>query len=107
MDGFVCDVAQRAADADAVVIPQIAADLADDHGNGIGTEFDTDGVVKVVNGFHKTDAADLEEVVHIFVTVCKAFDHAQNEAEISLDVLFPGKTVALFDAGKQFCFFIF
>ena len=36
LQGFIGGIAQAAADADGVVIPQIAADFADDHRHGIG-----------------------------------------------------------------------
>ena len=47
-----------------------------DHGYGIGTEFYVERAVKVINGLYQSDAADLEEVVHIFAAGMKAFDDA-------------------------------
>src|SRR5690606_28797455 len=47
---LVGDVPQAAADPDGVVVPQVAADLAYNHGHGVGGELDVLAQVKVVDG---------------------------------------------------------
>ncbi len=76
MDCLVGGVAQGAADADGVVVAQIAADFPDDHRDSVSGKFYTHGGVKIVNGFDQADAADLKKVVHIFMVAGKALDNA-------------------------------
>lgn len=46
------------------------------HGDCIGRKFYADFWVEVVNGFNKADAADLEQVVYVFIAASETFDDA-------------------------------
>ena len=76
IEGFICGVPEGAADADGVVVTQIAAYLAKDHGYRIGGKFYILGNIEIVNGFDKADAADLKEIIDIFLASGKTLDHA-------------------------------
>ena len=39
--------------------------------------------IKIVDGFDEADAADLKEIVHVFVVSRETLDHAQDKAQIS------------------------
>ena len=60
IDGFVCSIAKRAAYPDRVVVPQIPADLTDDHGNRVSRKFHVQCCIEIVNCLHQPDAANLE-----------------------------------------------
>ena len=75
VDGLVGCVPEGAADPDGVVVPQIAPDLAQDHGNRIGRKTDILGNIKIVNGLDQADASDLKQVIHIFIAAGKTLDH--------------------------------
>ena len=76
MDCLVCGVPKGATYTDGVVVAQIASDFSDNHGNGIGGEFDSYVRVKIVNGLNETDTANLKQIIHIFVISGKALDDA-------------------------------
>lgn len=44
------------------------------HWHCVGRKFDADFGVEVVDGFDQADAADLEQVIHIFIAAGKTFD---------------------------------
>ena len=75
MDCFVRGIPQGAAYPDGIVIPQVTPDFTDNHGNCIGGKFYTDIRIEIVNGFDQPDASDLEQVVHVFITVGKTLDY--------------------------------
>ena len=60
VDGLIGCIPKRPADPDTVVVPKIPADLTHDHRHCISTEFYIHGTVKIVDGFHEADAADLK-----------------------------------------------
>ena len=76
MDGFVSVVAQRAGDADTVVVAQITAHFSDNHRHGVSGEFYAHRRIEIVDGFDQSDTSDLKQVVHIFMMIGKTFDHA-------------------------------
>ena len=70
INSFVCNIPKRTTDADAVVVPKVPADFANNHGNRIRRKFyHLVYRIKIINCFHKPDTADLEEVIRIFVAV--------------------------------------
>ena len=75
INSFVGNVAQGAADTYAVIIPQITADFTDDHRNCISRKFDHQGIVKIINRLHKAYAANLKQVIGIFVAVLETSDN--------------------------------
>ena len=75
IEGFIRGVPERAADADGVIIPQIAAYFSKDHRNRIGGKFYILGNIKIVNGYDKADAANLKEIIDIFLASGKTLDH--------------------------------
>ena len=55
--------------AHGVVVAQIAANLPDDHGHGVGRKSHAQSRVEIVDGFHQADAAHLEQIVHHLAAV--------------------------------------
>ena len=76
IERLVRRIPEGAADADGIVVPQIASDLAQDHWHGISRELDVLSDVKVIDGLDQADASDLKQVVHIFIAAGKPLDHA-------------------------------
>lgn len=77
------------------------------HRNRVRTELYIHRDVKVVDRFDQADAADLEQVVDVFIRIRKALDDAEDETEISLDVRFPGLFVPFGNLLEQCFFFLF
>ena len=50
------------------------------HWHCVGRKFDADFGVEVVDGFDQADAADLEQVIHIFIAGGKAFDDTEHQS---------------------------
>ena len=75
MNGFIGSIPQGTADTDAVVIPQIAADFANNHRDGIGGKFYPQCIIKIVNGLNQSDTSNLKEVINIFLISGKTFNH--------------------------------
>lgn len=48
--------------------------------NRIGAELHVQRGIKIVDGLDQADAADLKQIVNIFVAGRKAFDHAQDKS---------------------------
>ena len=92
--GFVRRVAHGAADADGVVVAQIAADFADDHRHGVGREADVLRHVEVVQRLHQPDAPDLKEVIDVFAAPGKALDDGQYQPQVPLYELVARRLVA-------------
>ena len=103
---FVSDVPQRARNTVTAVVPQVTPDFPNDHRYSICGKLDTYTGIKVVNGFHKSNTANLEQIVHVFIVIMEPFDDRQNKAEISFDIAVPGIGVSLFDFIEK-CFFFF
>ena len=80
LHGFVSGVPYRTADADGVVVPQVPADFADDHGDGVCGEADVLTDIEIVNGFDQANTSHLKQVVQIFPSLCKALNNAQNQS---------------------------
>ena len=74
MDGFIRGITQGATDADGIVVTQITSYFTYNHRNSVGGKPDSHSRVKIINGFDQTDAADLKEVIYIFMVAGKAFD---------------------------------
>ena len=94
-------VPQRPAHPDGIVVPQIPADLPDDHGHCVCGKLHLQFHVEIVNGFDQTDAADLKQVVHIFITGGKPLDDAKNQPQIPFNEDLPGLFVPADDPLKQ------
>src|SRR5699024_7728806 len=77
IDCLVGYIPERTADPDGIIVPQVTAYLTDDHGNGISRKFYVQGSIKIVNGFDQADAADLKQIIRIFVASGETFDHAE------------------------------
>ena len=73
------------ADLHPAAVPQIPADLADDHGNAVGGELYRLGGVEIVNGLQQTDNAHLEKVIHGLPAVGKTLHHRQNKPQVAHD----------------------
>ena len=101
LERLVGDVAQAAADADGVVVAQVAADLADNHGHGIGGKAHVLRHVEVVQRLDEADAAHLEQVVHVFPAVAEALDHAEHQAQIAPDEFLARVQIAAVHQGKE------
>ena len=101
LQGFIGRIAQAAADADGVVIPQVAADFADDHRHGIGGKAHVLRHVKVIKRFDQPDAAHLKQVVRVFPAIAEALHHAEHQPEIAADKLLPRRAVAAMHQRKQ------
>src|SRR5690606_16022131 len=92
---LVSDVPQRPAHPDGVVVPEVAADLSDDHGHGVRREADVLAQVEVVDGLHQADATHLKEVVDVLAPVVEPLDDAEDEPQVPLHQLGTGLLVAL------------
>ena len=75
MNGFVGGISQGAADTQAVVVSEIAANFPNDHGNAVSGETYSLFGVKVVNGLDQANAAYLKQIVQIFAPVGKFLHH--------------------------------
>ena len=75
IDCLVRNVTKRTADTDTAVVPQIPPDLPYDHWHCISRKLDHQSRVKIINGLHKSDTADLKKIIRIFTAVLKSFDH--------------------------------
>ena len=75
MNGFVGGISQGAADTQAVVVSEIAADFANNHGDRVSGKFYFHSGIKVVNGFDQSDASNLKQIIHIFIGCGKTTDH--------------------------------
>ena len=102
---LVGSVLQGARNADAAVVAQETPDLTDNHRNGIGGKLDIQGRVEVIDRLDESDAADLEQIVNIFVAGGKALDDTQHQTKISLDISFSGFCVTGLDLPEQSFFF--
>ena len=71
------------------------------HGNRISGKFYIQAGIKIVYRFDQADAADLEQIVHIFIAGGETLDDAEYQAEIPFNVFFPGFLVSVFDPGKE------
>ena len=76
IDCLICNITQRAADTDTVIVTQVAADLPNDHWNRISGKLYLQGCIEIVDCLDQTDAADLKQVIGIFITVLKTAYHA-------------------------------
>lgn len=77
MDSLVGSVPKRAADTNRRgIILKIASDFSDDHWHGIGGEFHADRIIEIVDGFDQPNAANLEQIVYIFIIAGKSLDYA-------------------------------
>ena len=75
---------QRTAYLQYPVVPEITFDLSDDHGNCIGGKFHIIGHVKLIHCFQKSDAADLEQILHLHPTSQKTLCHTVYQSCIFL-----------------------
>ena len=107
MDGFVGNIPQRTADPDTAVVPEVAPDFSDDHGYSIGGKFYIQAGIEIIDGFDQTNAANLKQIIHIFIGSGKAPDDTENQTEIPADVSFPGCQIPVFDAYKEIFFLRF
>ena len=101
LHGLVGGVPQGTGDPHRIVIPEVSADLPDNHGDSIGGKAYIKGRVEVVDGFDEPDTAHLEQVVRIFAPAGKPLDHRQDQPQISLDQLLPRRLIALLAALQQ------
>ena len=76
IDCLIGGVLQGTGDTQAAVVPQEPSDFSDNHRNRVGGKFYIQRSVKIVYGFDESDAANLKQIVHIFVAGSKAFDNA-------------------------------
>ena len=86
---------------DGGVVPQVAADLPDNHGYAVGGEAHVQVGIEVVDGLYKTNAPNLEQVVQILSPVGELLDHRKDQAEVARDELLPGLHVPLLGAAQQ------
>ena len=95
-------VAHGAAHPHSGGIPQKAAHLSGDHRNAIGGKAHIVQIhIKIVDGLHKSDAADLKQIVHILASPREALDHGQHQAQISLNHLLPRLLIPPLDLAQQ------
>ena len=83
-------VPHGAGDPDGAVVPEVAADLAYDHGHTVGGKLHRLGDVEVVDGLDEPDAAHLKQVVHVLAPAREPLDHRQHQPQIPLDQFFTG-----------------
>ena len=107
LHGLVGSVPQGTGDPHRVVIPEIAADLPDNHGDSIGGKTHVKSRVKVVDSFDEPDTAHLEQVIGIFTASGELLHHTQHQPEIPAHQLFPGSRVTLPCQEQEPCFFTF
>ena len=61
--------------------------------------------IKIIKSFYKTDAADLEQIVHRFAPVCKPLDNAQYKPQIGFYKFLPCIFVSVLYFSDQFAAF--
>ena len=61
--------------------------------------------IKIVDGLHKPDAANLKQIIHIFTAIGKALHNGQHQLQISIDQCFLGTFIALLELHKQLLHF--
>ena len=54
--------------------PKVAADFSDNHGNRVSAELHAQGEIKIINGFHKTNTANLKKIICVLAAASEAFD---------------------------------
>ena len=59
-------------------VPEIAANLTDDHRNCIGGKFYLQSSIEIIDCLDQSDTSDLEEVICIFIAVLKSAYHTEN-----------------------------
>ena len=74
IEGFVGGISERAAYADRIIVPQIAAHLAKDHGHCVGGKLYILSDIEIIDGLDKADTANLKQIVNIFLVSGKALD---------------------------------
>ena len=72
---MVGSIPHTAADPNRAVISQISSNLADNHWNAVSRKFYILIHIKPVDGFDKSNASHLKQIVHIFASAQKALDH--------------------------------
>ena len=83
-------------------IPEKAPHFAGDHGHSIGGKaYIVEIHIKVVDGLHKPDAADLKQIVHIFTPAGEPLDDRQHQPQVALDHLLSSLLVPLLDPPQQ------
>lgn len=92
--GAISDIPQRTADSQQVIVAQVTADLANNHGYRISGKFHFHIDVEVIYGLHQPDTADLKKVIQIFSTHGEALHNAQYQPQISLNEFFSRLLVA-------------
>ena len=75
VDGLVSRIPKRPTHPYGIVVPKIPADLSDDHRHRVGGKLHVQRGIKVVNGLHKADAADLKEVVGVLAAAAETANH--------------------------------
>ena len=100
-------IPHRAADSYGVIVPQIAADFPDNHGNGIGGKPDVLADIEVINGLDETDTAHLKEIVQVFPSLGETLDNAEHQPKITVYQLLPGLSVARVHTFEQLHLLIF
>ena len=90
---------------DHLIIAQIAFDFTHDHRHRIGGKAHFMLQIKIVDGLHKPDAANLKQIIHIFTAIGKALHNGQHQLQISIDQCFLGTFIALLELHKQLLHF--
>ena len=101
LHGFVSGVPYRTADADGVVVPQVPADFADDHGDGVCGEADVLTDIEIVDGLNQSNTAHLEQIVQIFSPLGEPLDNTKDQPQVAVHQLFPGLPVSLVHSFEQ------
>ena len=94
-------VPHGAGNPDGAVVPEVAANLAYDHGHTVGRKLYRLRNIEIVNGLDEPYAANLKQIVHAFTSPREPLDHRQHQPQIPLDQLFTGLPVPGLAAAEQ------
>ena len=89
-------------DPDGAVVPEISADLADDHGHAVGGKPHRLIDVKVVDGLDEPHAAHLKQVVGVLAPAGEALDDGEHQPQISLNQFPAGLLVPGLGTAQEF-----
>ena len=102
LQDFIGRVPHGAGHPDGAVVPEISADLADDHGHAVSGKPHRLIDVKVVDGLDEPHAAHLKQVVGVLAPAGEALDDGEHQPQISLDQFPAGLLVPGLGAAQEF-----
>ena len=82
-------IPQRSGNPNRIIVPKIPSYFPDDHGAEISRGHHIHRDIKIINCLDKSHHSDLEQIIHIFISIFKPFDDAEHQSQISFNKLLP------------------